>query len=183
MSKNDPLESNAGYTILERFAVGEYGYVLAERPTAPNPFVTWCYRADDPANYFWGHYFNDRHAAYENYMERIDNEVMLFEDATGKTFPLPKFCLSVNPSTGDIINIRRGVSGYYPSDWNRPGERAYNRETATYANEQIGVTKAQEAAMLHGSICGWNTKLADPRSYNEDGSIKHTLKKHREPER
>ncbi len=182
MSKNDPPESNAGYTILERFTVNECGYVLAERPTAPEPFVTWCYRADDPTNYFWGRYFADRLSAYENYMERIDNEVKLFEDATGKTFPLPRLCLSVNPSTGDIINIQRGVSGYFPSNWSRPGERAYNRETASYANEQLGISKAQEAAMLHGSMFGWHTKLADPRYYNEDGTMKRA-KKRNEPER
>ena len=36
--------------------------------------------------------------------------------------------------------------------------------------------------MLHGSICGWHTKLADPRCYNEDGTMKRA-KKRNEPER
>ena len=43
------------------------------------------------------------------------------------------------------------------------------REGATAANEAMGVTKAQEAAMLFGSIYGWDKSGADPKYYNEQG--------------
>lgn len=65
---------NAGYTIIDRFAVGEQGFAVGESKTAPSPYVTWQYRAADPEHFFWGHYFNEKTAAYEDYRKRIDNE-------------------------------------------------------------------------------------------------------------
>ena len=32
---------NAGYTIIERFTVGEHGFALGHSETAPAPYVTW----------------------------------------------------------------------------------------------------------------------------------------------
>ena len=77
---------------------------------------------------------------------------------------LPELCFSVLPGAGKLICIKRGESGYYPSDW-ETGNAKKNRETADYANEQLGITKAQELAMMHGSMAGWNTPGADPKSY------------------
>lgn len=79
---------------------------------------------------------------------------------------LPELCFSVLPGEGKLICIKRGESGYYPSDW-ETGNAEKNRETADYANEQLGITKAQELAMLHGSMAGWNTPGADPKSYEK----------------
>ena len=79
---------------------------------------------------------------------------------------LPELCFSVLPGAGKLICIKRGESGYYPSDW-ETGDRERNRETADYANEQRGITKAQELAMLHGSMAGWDTLGADPKAYEK----------------
>ena len=65
---------NAGYTIIDRFTVGEQGFAVGESKTAPSPYVTWQYRAAAPEHFFWGHYFNEKAAAYEDYRKRIDNE-------------------------------------------------------------------------------------------------------------
>ena len=36
-------------------------------------------------------------------------------------------------------------------------------------NAQINVTKAQAAAMLAGSLFGWETPAADPKNYDGQG--------------
>lgn len=166
------MELNQGYRIIERFPVGEQGFALAFSPTAPNPFVTWQFRSDEPHKYFWGHYHNEKEAAYKDYEERINEEVMYCEKESQKPFPLPKLCLTVLPHTGELVNIKRGIGGYYPSDWNRPKDRTYNRETADYANESLGVSKAQEAAMVAGSMFGWERPAADPRMYDAEGKMR-----------
>ena len=82
---------------------------------------------------------------------------------------LPDLCWSVLPGTGDLIYIKRGESGFYRSDWDScdPG---INRKKADYANRQRGVTKAQEQAMVHGSMFGWSTPGAAPSVYEQEAN-------------
>ena len=80
---------------------------------------------------------------------------------------LPELCFSVLPDTGDLICIKRGESGYYPSDWNTKS-REQNEELADYNNERLGVTSAQRRAMEVGSMFGWQAPDADPASYEQN---------------
>lgn len=80
---------------------------------------------------------------------------------------LPELCFSVLPSTGQLVCIKRGESGYYPSDWDA-GDREKNMELADYNNERLGVTPEQRQAMECGSMHGWTTPGADPRAYEQD---------------
>ncbi len=82
---------------------------------------------------------------------------------------LPELCFSILRNTGALICIKRGESGYYPSDWDT-GDPAQNRELADYNNQQLGVTTAQRKAMEAGSMFGWSCPAADPRHYTQEAS-------------
>ena len=81
---------------------------------------------------------------------------------------LPELCFSTLPGTGELICIKRGESGYYPSDWNT-NDPAHNCEIADYNNERLGVTREQRLAMECGSMHGWGVPGADPKTYERDG--------------
>ena len=51
---------------------------------------------------------------------------------------LPDTCLSVLASTGQLIIIKKGEHGYYPTDWDT-GDRAENREIADTHNKRRGI--------------------------------------------
>ena len=93
------------------------------------------------------------------------------EKTHGSVIPLrsslPPNCFSILPSSGELIVITRGEKGYLPSDMQIKGKS--NQEVAEIANHASGVTKAQEAAMLAGSMFGWQTPAADPKNYDEQG--------------
>lgn len=82
---------------------------------------------------------------------------------------LPEVCYSILPSTGDVIIIKHGESGYYRSEYSTE-DKAFNREFANDRNANIGVSKAQVEAMLAGSMYGWDVPAADPKSYDVNGT-------------
>lgn len=89
------------------------------------------------------------------------------EECFGPKFAegLPELCFSTLGSTGELIIIKRGETGYYPSTWNTT-DRAENKRLADYNNAHLGVTPAQRRAMEIGSMAGWDVPGADP-AYNE----------------
>ena len=95
-------------------------------------------------------------------MERNGNKVIPLRSS------LPDLCYSALESTGEVILIVKGEEGYRKTDFSNSGYEK-SREIADRSNKKLGVTKAQETAMSAGSMFGWDTKAADPASYNEQG--------------
>lgn len=88
---------------------------------------------------------------------------------------LPEVCYSILPSTGDVIIIKHGESGYYRCEYSTE-DKAFNREFANDQNANLGVSKAQVEAMLAGSMYGWDVPAADPKSYDENGTLLRNTK-------
>ena len=90
---------------------------------------------------------------------------------------LPDKCFSITSTADEIVIITKGEMFQRPAGIHAEGVTA--REGATAANEAMGVTRAQEAAMLFGSIYGWDKPGADPKHYNEQGeTIKFKQRNH-----
>lgn len=79
---------------------------------------------------------------------------------------LPDICFSTLPTTGELICIKKGETGYYRSDWNTDDSQK-NAELADYNNERLGVTTEQRQAMECGSMHGWDVPGADPTYYEQ----------------
>ena len=82
--------------------------------------------------------------------------------------PLPPMCYSTLPSTGEIIKIERWQKGYTATTF-KDGSREENAAVKDKFNEKLGVSKAQEQAMVAGSMFGWDKPAAKPKNYDENG--------------
>lgn len=88
---------------------------------------------------------------------------------------LPEMCFSVLPSDGSLICVKNGETGYYKSEWDID-DPVKNREIADYNNKKMGVSKAQEEAMVAKSMTGWaSEKLASQDTGTEQTMGGQTL--------
>ena len=132
-------------------------------------------------------YIDEVHAEIGNSLYHICQFAEIME-RNGSTYApekpmLPEVCHSTLPSSGELIVIKFGERGYFRSEFSTD-DAAQNRMFADDRNKKQGVTKAQEAAMLAGSMYGWNTPAANPKHYNRQGHpIKPAKKKDRGDER
>ena len=89
---------------------------------------------------------------------------------------LPPYCFTIDPKDGKIVRLNRGLKGYEPlesvtSQYASAIQEAYllggsDKEKARIVardgmNEEIGVTKQQHDAMLHGSHFGFDNPAVD----------------------
>lgn len=79
---------------------------------------------------------------------------------------LPEEAFVILPTTGEMVLVKRGETGYYPQ---RPENAPWEAENMDALNERMGVTKAQAEAMRNGSIFGWDKPMANPDNYDENG--------------
>lgn len=81
------------------------------------------------------------------------------EQSHGSVIPLrsslPEHCYIYLPTTREIGIVKKGESGYYRSDLT-PVYGEDGKQFVEELNQKGGITKAQEAAMLAGSMFGWH---------------------------
>ena len=80
---------------------------------------------------------------------------------------LPEKCWAVLPPTNKLIMVKRGVKGYTPQ---REDVIPWGPENKDALNKRLGVTKAQENAMISGSMFGWHVPAANPANYDDEGN-------------
>jgi len=86
---------------------------------------------------------------------------------------LPLSCLSIDDTNGTLIRIGRGQKGFClerDAKTNEPvtGDRAV--QLRDEYNKKFGITKAQEKAMVNGSMFGFHCPAADPENpMNQEG--------------
>ena len=89
---------------------------------------------------------------------------------------LPTHCYTIDPKNNEIVILNRGLMGYEKLDLKHAKyalmlKQAYllggsDKEkamevTRNLMNEEIGVTKQQHEAMLHGSFYGFDNPAVD----------------------
>lgn len=100
---------------------------------------------------------------WDNWYIKTEDECFAPKLAEG----LPDICFSTLPTTGELICIKKGESGYYRSDWST-NDPERNAELADYNNERLGVSSEQRQAMECGSMHGWDCPGADPSTYEHE---------------
>jgi len=169
---NENKEINAGYEITEKLTVGNSVFVLGKNETRyGTKFVTWEAKKDSPTDYFWGHYIGNYPDAREDLYKRAFEEAQMINPGLQKRMDekLPDFCMSTQKDDGHLIVIKKDGQRYEYADISSD-EPAENKEMAKYFNNLLGVTKAQETAMLAGCTLGWNMSAANPANYDNDGN-------------
>lgn len=124
-------------------------------------------------------YIDDAHLEVGNnlyhiceFAERMERSGCTYQP---KETPLPRDCMTVLQSSGEMIMIERYRMGYVLKATAKTPEE--NRAIADRYNRNNGISKAQEAAMVAGSMFGWDTPAAKPKNYDENGKAIKPKKK------
>lgn len=153
---------SSGYRDLFRLADGDRIRIV--KPDGKHEDHTCRYISETHMECGWPQKLYHIHDFAEQ-MEQAGNTVVPLRSS------LPEKCFAALEVTGETIVIHRGTKGYTPTG-QRP-EGISGQEGADMLNEQIGVTRAQAAAMLAGSMFGWACPGADPANYDEQGRPLH----------
>lgn len=73
---------------------------------------------------------------------------------------LPEFCYVRNALTGGMSKIIRGENAFFG---------VHKQDLETDVNAALGVTPAQQSAMVGGVLFGWHSAHADPAKYDGRG--------------
>lgn len=81
---------------------------------------------------------------------------------------LPEQCYVFVQTENCVGIVRKGESGFYRTDI-QGGKPSETNALVNDMNEKLGLTKDQKEAMKAGSMFGWDTPAADPKSYDKSG--------------
>lgn len=68
-------EMNHGYRIVSEYTVNKIAYVIGHNPKAPEPFAVWRTTHNRSGGYDIGHYFETYDEAFNDFKQRISDEV------------------------------------------------------------------------------------------------------------
>ena len=80
---------------------------------------------------------------------------------------LPERCFGYLQATGEIVVLQKGQKGFAPTG--KYAENETPQECVDSLNAAMDVTRAQSAAMMAGSMFGWDAPAADPANYDDQG--------------
>lgn len=155
-------------------------------------FYKELFRLPDGGNIIITHTDGEKIKAYCRYIDETHAEIgkntyhicefaQHMEDCGATYAPaeplIPEMCYSTLPSSGEVIKVFRGDRSYIPLKM--PIDSATARKYADDMNRRLGVSKAQEAAMLAGSMFGWSVPAADAKNYDENGNPRRPKSKDR----
>lgn len=89
---------------------------------------------------------------------------------------LPESCYGVLRSENRIVKIKRGETGYWPTDMTFDDITLADDE-ADRMNAKLGIDPAVRMAMESGSMFGWHIKGADPETYRANEHVKARIKR------
>lgn len=129
-------------------------------------------------------YIDDSHVEVDNNLYHICEFAEIMESNGNTVVPLraslPDQCYTFVEGLNMIAIINKGELGYTDAK-SANGRPIENRAMVDKLNAQLGVTKAQYAAMKQGSRFGFDKPDADPESYDENGQA--IKPKHKDRER
>lgn len=124
-------------------------------------------------------YIDDSHIEVGDDLYHICEFAERTEACDAKVIPLrsdlPEQCYASLGTTPEVVIIKKGTDGYFKTDiLCQSTEEA--KQLADEYNGKLGVTKAQAEAMKAGSMFGWDVPAADPKSYDENGTLLRNTK-------
>ena len=116
-------------------------------------------------------YIDECHVEIGNELYHICQFAEIMERNGHSVIPLrnslPTVCYGKVPEKRAIVMFERGFDGYRSASAVAKGRTS--QKLVDEWNSELGVSKAQAAAMLGGATLGWDTPAADPKNYDEKG--------------
>lgn len=81
---------------------------------------------------------------------------------------LPEQCYVFVQTENCVGIVKKGESGFYRTDI-QGGKPSETNALVNEMNKKLGLSKGQAEAMKAGSMFGWDTPAADPKSYDKNG--------------